>query len=79
MSHPGTRTWRPRARDWSLLALGVAAWVAIGLGGTWLYREITRPPASCGTPLEARGESPAKPAAGPRNALHLLTGTGRCS
>lgn len=78
MPRLATRAPRLTPREWSLVALGVAAWVAIGLGGLWLAHQLTRPPASCGTPLEARAASPKTTPAGPRNALQLLTGTGRC-
>ncbi len=77
MTH-SARLARPGAREWWLVALGLVAWIAIGLGGVWLYRQMTRPPASCGTPLEARSASSKTTSAGPRNALQLLTGTGRC-
>lgn len=76
---PAAHRRRLTTREWSLAALGVLAWVALGLGGAWLYHQLTRPPASCGTPLEARSSTPPTQAPeSPRNALQLLTGTGRC-
>jgi len=66
-------------REWTLVALGLAAWVAIIAGGVWFVHQMTRSQAACGTPLEARGLQPkSAPAAGPRNSLQLLTGTGKC-
>lgn len=75
---PGRK--RLTRREWALLALGLAAWIAIAAGGVWFYRQMTRSKASCGTELEARTTQPKVAAAGPpRNALQLLTGTGRCA
>lgn len=66
-------------KEWALVALGLATWVAIIAGGVWFVHQMTRSQAACGTPLEARGLQPrSTPAAGPRNSLQLLTGTGKC-
>lgn len=66
-------------RDWALVAFGLATWIAIIAGGVWFVHQMTRSQAACGTPLEARSLQPrSTPAAGPRNALQLLTGTGKC-
>jgi hypothetical protein len=74
---PGPR--RLSRKEHALLALGVAAWVAIIAGGAWFVHQMTRSQAACGTPLDARSlQTRAAPAGGPRNALQLLTGTGRC-
>jgi len=70
---------RLTSREWALVALGLAAWIAIIAGGAWFVHQMTRSKAACGTPLEARSLQPrSTPAAGPRNALQLLTGTGKC-
>jgi len=67
-------------KEWALLALGVAAWVAIIAGGVWFAHQMTRSQAACGTPLEARtAQARRGPAGGPRNALQLLSGAGRCA
>jgi len=66
-------------KEWALVALGLGTWVAIAAGGVWFVHQMTRSTAACGTPLEARTtQAHAAPAAGPRNSLQLLTGTGRC-
>ena len=66
-------------KEWALLALGLAAWGAIISAGAWFVHQMTRSQAACGTPLEARSLQPtSSPAAGPRNSLQLLTGTGKC-
>ena len=71
---------RPLSRkETALVALGLGAWVAIGLGGAWLYHQFTRPPADCGTAIEAKSAPTHATPGGPRNAFQLLTGTGRCS
>ena len=77
-SNTRARPARLGRREWALLALGIGTWVALGLGGAWLYHQLTRPPASCGTTLEARSMQTRATFGGPRNALQLLTGTGRC-
>ncbi len=66
-------------KEWALVALGLGTWVAIAAGGVWFVHQMTRSSAACGTPLEARTtQAHPTPAAGPRNSLQLLTGTGRC-
>lgn len=66
-------------REWTLVAFGVLAWVAIIAGGVWFVHQMTRSKAACGTQLEARStQQRSTPGAGPRNALQLLTGTGKC-
>ena len=65
-------------KEWALIALGVSVWVALGIGGVWLVHQFTRPKESCGTPLEGRSAIPKSGSPNPRNALQLLTGTGRC-
>ena len=64
-------------REWALVTLGVATWIAIGLGGFWFVHQLARPKESCGGTIEGRSMPP-KGAPAQRNALHLLTGTGRC-
>lgn len=66
-------------KEWALIVLGLVTWVAIFAGCAWFVHQMTRSQASCGTSLEARSLQPrSTPAAGPRNALQLLTGTGKC-
>jgi len=80
-SNHGSAATSPRrlsAQEWTLLALGLATWVALAIGGLWLVHQFTRPTAACGHPLEARSVPPRITAPGPRNSLQLLTGTGRC-
>jgi len=66
-------------REWALVALGLATWGAIIVAGVWFVHQMTRSQAACGTQLEAGSLQPkSSPAAGPRNSLQLLTGTGKC-
>ena len=66
-------------REWTLVVFGLATWVGIIAGGVWFVHQMTRSKASCGTQLEARSTQPrTTPGTGPRNALQLLTGTGKC-
>ena len=65
-------------KEWTLVALGLCAWVAIAAGGAWFVHQLTRPKAACGVEIEARSTQQGA-AAGPRNALQLLAGTGKCS
>ena len=72
---------RPRRlsrKERTLVALGVAVWVALGSGGVWFVHQLTRPPASCGGAAEAETHQAKGATGSPRNALQLLTGTGRC-
>ena len=81
MSTTSTRSSRPARltrRQWLLVALGVGVWVALAFGGVWFVHQMTRSKESCGGRIEARTAMPKGQAAGPRNALQLLTGTGRC-
>ncbi len=61
-----------------LIALGLGVWVALAFGGVWFVHQMTRSKESCGGQIEARTAMPKGQTAGPRNALQLLTGTGRC-
>ena len=72
------RRLRLTRKEWTLVALGLGVWVALALGGAWFVHQMTRSKASCGGQVEARTAMPQGHATGPRNALQLLTGTGRC-
>jgi hypothetical protein len=72
------RLARLSRKEWVFVSLGLVAWVAIGSGGVWLVRALTRTPESCGAPADVP-TSPTKGApTSPRNAFQLLTGTGKC-
>jgi hypothetical protein len=73
-----SRLPRLTRQEWTLVVLGLAVWVALAIGGAWLVHQFTRAKASCGGQVEARTAQPRGQAQGPRNALQLLTGTGRC-
>ena len=75
---PATRPSRLTRKEWTLVALGLGVWVALASGGVWFVHQMTRSKASCGGQIEARTAMPQGQATGPRNALQLLTGTGRC-
>ena len=78
MDAPATEPRRLSRKEWALVALGLAAWLAIVAGGVWFVRQMTRPQQACGGPAEARTRQVQGAAAAPRNALQVLTGTGRC-
>ena len=81
MSTTSTSTSRPSRltrQQWMLVALGLGVWVALAFGGVWFVHQMTRSKESCGGQIEARTAMPKGQTAGPRNALQLLTGTGRC-
>ena len=66
-------------REWALVALGLAAWLAIGAGGAWFVRQVTQPRQACAAPADApthpvQGRS----SAGPRNGFQAIIGQGRC-
>jgi hypothetical protein len=66
-------------KEWALVGAGLLAWILLACGGVWLARQLTRPPERCAGVAEAptRQVSGAT-STGPRNAVQLLTGTGRC-
>jgi hypothetical protein len=77
-----TDTARPLAaltpREWTLVAAGLLAWMLLAWGGVWLFHQLTHKPDACASAVEASTHQ-AKPASGgPRNAVQLLTGAGRC-
>ena len=78
MTAPTPRPRRLSRKEWLLVALGVGTWVAIAAAGVWFVHQMARPKSACGTPLEARTSAPPAATPNPRNALQLLTGTGRC-
>jgi len=78
MNDQGSPIARFTRKEWTLVALGLCAWLAIGAGGVWFVHQLTRPKAACGTPIEARGTQQGATAS-PRNALQLLAGTGKCA
>ena len=67
-------------KELAFVALGLGAWVALAWGGVWFMHTITRTGADCGTAVAEPATRQAKGGAttGPRNALQLLTGLGRC-
>ena len=78
-SHSAAAPTRLTRQQWLLVALGLGVWVALGFGGMWFVHQMTRSKENCGTAIEGRSLAPPKAGGtGPRNALQLLTGTGRC-
>jgi hypothetical protein len=73
-----SRLARLSRREWTLIVLGLGVWVALAIGGLWLVHQFTRSKSSCGGQIEARTSQPRSQVQGPRNALQLLTRTGRC-
>ena len=71
-------TPRLSRKEWALVALGVLAWIAIGIAGTWFVHQVTRPRGDCGTPSDAPTHPVKTAAAGPNNAFQAITGQGRC-
>jgi len=75
----GARVAGLSRKEWTLIAFGAASWVGLIASGVWFVHQMTRSTAACGTPLEARSLKPRTPPGdGPRNALQLLSGTGKC-
>ena len=73
-----SRLARLSRQEWTLVVLGVGVWLGLAFGGVWFVRQFTRSTPSCGGEIEARTTIPKGQSTGPRNALQLLTGTGRC-
>jgi hypothetical protein len=72
----------PRAlsrREWALVALGLAAWIAIGAGGAWFVHQVTQPREACAAPADAPTRQVKGPSStGPGNGFQAITGQGRC-
>ena len=73
-----SRLARLTRREWTLVVLGVGVWLGLASAGVWFVHQLTRSTQSCGGQIEARTAMPPGQSTGPRNALQLLTGTGRC-
>ena len=65
-------------KEWALVGAGLLAWILLAWAGVWLVRQLTRPPESCASAAEAPTRQVKGTSTGPRNAVQLLTGTGRC-
>jgi hypothetical protein len=77
MTRRTTRTARLSRKEWSLVALGLGAWIALGAGGVWFVHQLTRPRDSCAGAAEPQTKQ-VQASTNPGNALQLLTGQGRC-
>jgi hypothetical protein len=72
---------RPRPlsrRAWTLLAIGLLAWVGLGAGGVWFVHQVTRPQGTCRSPADEPTHQVKGAATTPQNALQAITGQGRC-
>ena len=65
-------------REWALVVAGLLTWILLAWGGVWLVRQLTRSPENCVGASEAPTRQVKDTPGGPRNAVQLLTGTGRC-
>ena len=77
MTESTARIARLSRREWTLVALGVAVWIALALGGVWFVHQLTRPRDGCGSTTEAPTNQ-ARGSTAPGNAFSVLTGQGRC-
>ncbi len=66
-------------KEWTLVAAGLLAWVLLIWSGVWLVHQLTRKPENCTGAVEAPTRQVKGGPTGPRNAVQLLTGTGRCA
>ena len=71
------RTARLSRKEWSLVALGLGVWIALGAGGVWFVHQLTRTRDSCASAAEPQTKQ-AKGSTSPGNSLDALTGQGRC-
>lgn len=73
-----TRSGALSRREWVLVATGLLAWILLAWGGVWLVHQLTRSPENCAGTSEAPTRQVKGTPTGPRNAVQLLTRTGRC-
>jgi hypothetical protein len=77
MTEITARTARLARKEWTLVALGLGVWIALGAGGVWLVHQLTRPKDSCGSAAEPQTKQ-AQGSTSPGNSFSVLTGQGRC-
>jgi hypothetical protein len=77
MTASTARTARLSRREWTLVALGLGVWIALGAGGVWFAHQLTRPKDSCGNAAEPQTKQ-IQGSTSPGNGLDVLTGQGRC-
>ena len=67
-------------REWALVALGVLAWVAIGLGGAWFVHQLTLEKQACAAAAadDAPTHQVKSSKKGPNNAFQAITGQRTC-
>lgn len=73
-----TEPRRLSRKEWALVALGLAAWLAIVAGGLWFVRQVTRPQQACAGPADAPTRQVQGAATAPLDAFQVITGQGRC-
>ena len=78
MDGPGAGGRQLSRRDWALIAIGAATWVAIAIAAAWFVHQLTRPMEDCGRAADAPTHPVKGSTAGPRNAFQAITGQGRC-
>lgn len=71
------RTARLSRKEWSLVALGLGVWIALGAGGVWFVHQLTRTRDSCGSAAEPQTKQ-TKGSTNPGHSFNVLTGQGRC-
>ena len=65
-------------KEWMLVALGLATWIAIAATGIWFVRQVTQSRGACAAPADAPTRQVKGSTAGPNNAFQAITGQGRC-
>ena len=78
MHAPAAFSRRLAPREWALVALGVLAWVAIGLGGAWFVHQLTLEKQACAAADDAPTHQVKGSKKGPDNAFQAITGQRTC-
>jgi hypothetical protein len=78
MGQQDARSGSLSRREWALVVAGTLTWILLAWGGVWLAHQLTRKPEGCASAADAPTRQVKGSATGPRNAVQLLTGTGRC-
>ncbi len=77
MASPDPLRRRLSRRDLSLVALGLAVWIALAVGGTWWVHRVAEMQKSCGGARDPQATQ-SSGTNSPGHGLRMITGQGSC-